>query len=120
MSWDPIEPVENEAEAIDVDPENPSLVVIKVPLNKNPAPDWEYFFENQKFLKGPIHSLKVRGDQILVKSNKDRPVEALEQTYEYLENTNDRYRKFLEKNEDKWVNVEEKELEEITEKIRKM
>lgn len=120
MRWDPIEPIKEEAEAIDVDPKNQELVVIKVPLNKNPPPDWEYFFENPKFLKGPIYSLKARGDQILVKANKDHPVEALKQAYEYLEDTNDRYKKFLEKNEDKYINIEENELEEITEKIRKM
>lgn len=120
MSWEPIKPVKEEAEAIDIDPENQDLVVIKVPLSRNPSLDWEYFFENPKFMKGPIHSQKVLGDQIIVKAHKENPIEALEQSYKNIENANDRYREFLEKNEDKFINIGERELEKITKKIRKM
>lgn len=118
MDWGSVRPIRDEIEAVDLDPENDDLVIIKIPLNKNPRLEWEYFFENPKALKGPIYSQKVRGDQVLVWANRDSPAEAVKQIFEYIESTNERYKEFLEKNKDKYIDEDEKELERITEKIR--
>lgn len=117
MDWNPVRPIKDEIEAVDIDSEKPDLVIIKIPLNKNPKLEWEHFFENPKALKGPIYSQVVRGDQVLVWANRDSPVEAVEQIFEYIESTNDRFEEFLEKNKDKFIDEEEKELEKITDKI---
>ncbi len=118
MNFDPVNPIKEEIEAVDIDPQNPDLVIIKIPLNKNPELGWESFFENPKVLKGPIYSQKVRGNQILVWSQKDQPVEAVKQIFDYIDSTNERYEEFLEENEDKFIDEDEKELKEITEKIK--
>ncbi len=85
MDWDPFRPNRREIEAVGIDPENNNLVIIKIPLNKNPRLEWECFFENPKEVKGPIHSEKVRGDQVLVRVNRDSPIEAVEQIFKYIE-----------------------------------
>lgn len=118
MDWEPVRPVREKIEAIDIDPENSKLVIIKIPLNINPKREWEYFFENPKALKGPIYSQKVRGDQIIVKANRKSPAEAVKQIFDYVESTNKRYKKFLDKNKGKYMDKEDKILEKITEKIR--
>ena len=118
MDWKPVCPKKEKAEAVDVDPGNTDLVVIKIPLNKNPNLEWEYFFENPKGFKGPIYSQKVRGNQVLLKAKKDSPVEAVKQVFDYIKSANKRYREFIEDQKDRYVDLEEKELEKITEKIR--
>ncbi len=118
MNWDSVRPIRDEIEAVDIDPKKPDLVIIKIPLNKNPELVWEYFFENPKALKGPIYSQKVRGDQIMIWAKKDQPVVAVDQIFDYIDSTNERYEEFLEKNEDLYLDKDEEELKEITEKIR--
>lgn len=118
MNWNPIFPIKGKIEAVDIDPNNNKLVIIKIPLNRNPKLEWEYFFENPKAMKGPIYSQKVRGDQILVKANRKASAEAVKQVLNYIESTNELYKEFLDKNRDKFIESEEKTLEKITEKIR--
>ncbi len=120
MTWKPVRPIKEKIEAVDIERKHGELVIIKIPLNKNPNLQWEYEFENPKALKGPIYSQKVLGDAIIVKANRDRPVDAVKQIYEYIESTNESYQEYLEDGEKEFIDVDEEELEEVTEEIRKI
>lgn len=129
MDWKPIKPKKKEARAIDIDPEYPELVLIEIPLNRRPEPEWKYFFENPKKIKEytvPIHSQEVRGKIVLIKADRDFPIKAVTNAYRYIESANERFQKFLEKKKDqaekqaKKQKKKEEELNRITEKIENL
>ena len=127
MDWEPIKPAKDEVEAVEIDPEHPELVIIEIPINRRPEPEWKYFFENPKKVEEytvPVHSKEVLGDSIKVLADRDYPVKAVKDVYKQIESANEKYRGFSEKKEDQ-VKIEEKEyeedekvLKEITERIR--
>lgn len=129
MNWKPIQPIKDEVKAVEIDPEYPDLVTIEIPLNKKPEPEWEYFFENPKKIKEytvPIHSQKVRGKRILIRADRDFPVDAVKNAYKYIKMANRRFQKFMEKKKDqakrqaKERAEREEELKEITQEIRNL
>jgi hypothetical protein len=128
MNWKPIQPLKDQTKAVRIDPEKPGLVIIEIPLDRMPEPEWCDFIENpSRYLKEwtpSVNPVKVSGDKIQVRADKKTPGEALKWTYKYIELANERYLEFLrEKEAQERQEIEargksEKELEEITKRIR--
>lgn len=129
MNWEPIQPIKDKVKAVEIDPQAPGLVIIEVPLNRRPEPEWKRFIERPEDYLGEytvsVHSPEVEGERIILRADRRNPNPELKWAYKYIELANERYKRFLGEKKESEIQEAKKqaevreELEKITERIRK-
>jgi len=108
------------------DPDHPGLVIVEIPLNREPDPEWIDCFEHPSKWTPSIHPPRINGKFIVWRADKDRVNQHIKWIFDYIDQANACYERVLKEKQEEEARLaqqrrlKKKELEEIQRELEKI